>query len=315
MALSNTYTYTVNKLTLITDALIEAGVIQDDEAVDGGMHAWMSRRLNGLVKQLQARGLHLWRTVEVTLLLESSKVEYTLGTGGDRCSETVVRGLTTTATAIAAITYDVPSTGMAVSDIVGIEMSDGEMHWDTVATIPDSASITVSTGPTVAAALGAVVYAYTAIIPKPLRIHEAYVIQKANEDSHQPLTVIPREEYMRLNSKITASIPVEIWFNPERTTSMLKIWPTSNNNIQRIVMTAELPMDDMLLSTDNLNFPDWWYEAIHLKLAHIAARSYKAPIEKTNELNRDSMIALLEAENFNVESTYIEMHPDVNWTG
>ena len=124
MALSDTYTAVTNfnKLGIIKDSLIEAGVIRDDEAIPAEMNAWMSRTLNRLIKSLQSRGLHLWRTVEVTLLLEASKVEYTLGTGGDRCSETVVRGLTTTATAIAATTYDVPSTGMAVSDIVGIEI-------------------------------------------------------------------------------------------------------------------------------------------------------------------------------------------------
>lgn len=316
MAISSTYAYTTNKQSLIKDALIEANVIQDNQEVDGEMYAWMSRSLNRLLKQLQAKGLHLWKTQEVTLLLEKDKIEYTLGTGGDRCASTVVRALSTTATAIAATTYDVPSTGMATGDIVGIEMTDGEMFWDAVATIPDAASITVSTGPTTAAASGAVVYAYTSVIPKPLRVHEAYVIQAASEDSHQPITVVPREEYMRLNSKNTGGVVVEIWFNPNRTTSALKVWPTSNDNIQRIVMIVELPIANMDLTTDDVEFPDWWFEAIHLKLSHSAARAYMSPIDKVRELKADAKVAVQEAEDFNVETTYIEMFPtDVDWSG
>ncbi len=316
MAISSSYAYTVNKQSLIKDALIEATIISDDQEVDGGMYAWMSRRLNGLLKQLQAKGLHLWKTQEITLLLEEGKIEYTLGTGGDRCAEEVVRALSTADVAIAATTYAVPSTGMTVGDVVGIEMTDGEMHWDAIATIPDTASITVSTGPTTASESGAVVYSYTSLIPKPLRIHEAYTILKNGETSHIPINVIPREEYMRLNAKSTEGAVVEIYFNPNRTDSKLKVWPTSSDNIQRIVMTAELPIANMDLTTDDLEFPDWWFEAIHTKLAHMAARAYSAPIDKVRELKADAKEAIKDAEDFNVEFTYIEMHPtDVNWTG
>lgn len=313
MATSGNYVYSVNKQELIKDALLEAGVLNDTQEPEGNMYGFMSRRLNGIIKQLQTKGLQLWRIKEVTLLLEEDKVEYTLGPSGDRCSETVIRALSTASVAIAATTYDVPSTGMTVGDVVGIEMSDGEMHWTTIATIPDTASITVTTGPTVACDSRAVVYSYTALIPKPLRIHEAYSIVKDSENNHIPLNIIPREEYMRLNSKNTEGYVNSLYFNPDRVDSKLKIWPVSSDNIQRIVMTAQLPFQTMDDAADELHFPDWWYEALHLTLSHAAARGYMAPIEKTRELRNDSLIAVQDAEDFDVETTYIEMVPSVKW--
>lgn len=314
MATSGNYTLTVNKQTIIEDALIEAGVIRDDQTVDGTMYSWMERRLNQLIKHLQVKGLQLWVMKEFTLLLEEGKIEYTLGPGGDRASETVVRTQTSAIVAIAGTTYTIDSsTGMTVGDVVGIEMGDGEMHWDTIAAIPDSTSITVNTGPTVAVASDATVYAYTSLIPKPLRIYDAYVIQKDNEASHQPINIIPREEYMRLNSKSSEGVVVEVFFNPERTTSSLKVWPTSSDNIQRVVMTGQMPFETLDISTDELAMPDWWQQPIHLSLAHIAARSYRAPVDKTRELRAEALLAVAEAENFDVEETYIEMVPDVTW--
>jgi hypothetical protein len=90
MATSGTYTFSLNTQQVIKDALIEAGVIRDDQEVDGGMYDSARRRLNRILKALQAQGLHLWRTTDCTLLLEDGKKEYTLGPSGDRWTETLV---------------------------------------------------------------------------------------------------------------------------------------------------------------------------------------------------------------------------------
>lgn len=315
MATSGNYTITVNKTTLIEDALREAGVIDDYESVAGTMYDFMGRRLNQLIKHLQTKGLHLWRMVDCTLLLEEDKIEYTLGPSGDRFAEDMVRTVTTDDVAIAGTTYTISSSsGMTVSDVVAIEMDDGELHWDTIATIPDSTSITVSTGPTTAATSGATVYSYTSLAPKPLRITEAYLVMQDNEDSHTPLNIVSREEYMRLNSKNTASNPVDIYFRPDIDNSYLKVWPTSDDNIQRIVMSCQLPFETMDTSTNTLAMPDWWQQPLHLSLSYIAARKYRAPEEVARRLDKDSKQSVQDAEDFDVETTYIEMVPTVKWT-
>jgi len=314
MATSGSFTFKLNALEIIRDALIESTVIQDNQRIEGGMYDWMLRRLNVILKSFQTKGMHLWKVKEVTLLMEKDKIEYTLGPGGDRASESVIRSITTTVTSSGATTVDCVSTGMTVGDVVIMEMDDATAHATTIATIPDAASITLTDVTDDTAAIGNIVYTYTSLIEKPLRLLEGYVIQKGNEDAHVPLNVIPREEYMRLNNKETASYPVSLYFNPERLTSKLKIWPVSVNNVARIVMTFDMPIDDMNVATDDLAMPDWWYEALHLKLAHAAARSYMVPIDKVRELKSDAKEAISEAEDYGVETTYIQIIPEVRYS-
>jgi hypothetical protein len=314
MARSGKYTHRVNKRQLIKDSLIEAGVIQDTQPVDGNMYAYMGRRLNDVIKALQAKGLHLWRVKDVTLLLEKDKLRYGLGVAGDRASESVNRAVLTGSVAIAATTYAMVSTNVVLGDFVGLEMTDGEMWWTTVATVPDAASITVTTGPTTAAIVGAVVYSYTALSPKPLRILEAYTIQAGSESNKTVLRIVPREEWMRDSVSESTGYVNEIYFRPDLDLSYINVSPASSDNLQRIVMTVELPLDNMDVATDDLALPDWWYEAMHLRLSHAAARRYRAPIDKVRELKSDAKEAVKEAEDYNVETTYIQMAPTVTWT-
>ena len=314
MATSGTYTHTINKRELIKNSLIEAGVITDSQNIDGGMWTYMDLRLNLALKWLKTKGLHLWTVKDLTLLLEADKITYTLGgTSSDRCMETLVRSVLTVAgvatdTSIACVT-----TGMAVSDVIGIELDTGEMHWTTVSAVTDAANVVITTQLPSGVAIGKVVYAYTTIAPKPLRIHEAYLIQKNGETSHTILNVIPREEYQNKNNKSTSGVPNEIYFRPDTLFSELKIQPVSSDNVARIVMSAEYPFSDMTELTDNLSMPDWWHEPIYLWLSYLAAMGYNATDEKVRMIKEAAMIAIFEAENYDVENTYIQIDPEVTW--
>ena len=311
MATSGTYTYTLNTLQVIKDALIEAGVINDTEEVDNTMYDSALRRLNRNLKSLQIKGLLLWRVKEITLLLEDGKTSYTLGPSGDRCSETIVRTTLGAAEAAAQTELTVASSsGMTAADIVGIELDDGTVDWTTISSVDNSTTITVDDALTGAAASGNVVYAYTSLAPKPIRIHSAYVIKDDSENSHTPLNIIPFDEYFQRNDKLTESYPNDIYFHPELTTSQLKIWPLSDNNIARVVMMAELPLDDSTITTDDVAVPNWWYNAIHYRMAWGLAESYGAPADKVRRLRETAFIEEEEATNFSPEHTYIQLTPE-----
>ena len=311
MATSGTYTFSLNTQQVIKDSLIEAGVIRDDQEVDGGMYDSARRRLNRILKALQAQGLHLWRTTDCTLLLEDGKKEYTLGVGGDRWTETLVRTTLSGAEALGQTVLSVTSSaGMTAADIVGIELDSGSVDWTTIASVDNATQITVDVATTGAAASGNVVYAYTALAPKPLKIHSAYVIGPDSENSSTPLNIIPMDEYFQRNDKLTESTPTDIFFRPLLTTSEVKIWPLSENNISRIVMMAELPLDDVTITTDDLSVPNWWYEAIHYKMSAALALSYGSPIDRVRILEAKSMTTTEEAKNFSAEDSYVQITPE-----
>ena len=312
MATSGSFDYTVNKAEIIKNALIEARVIRDDQQVDGQMYAWGSHRLNTLIKHLQTKGLHLWKTVDIVLLLEKNKEIYTLSSVGDTASTDMEYTTLSSAASSATTSLSLSTTSITAGQNIGIELADGTIHWTTVTTVDSSTALTISLALTGAANSGAAVFTYTAKIPKPLRIYEAYIIVKGNETSHTPIHIIPRETYQRLNNKSSSGYPVEIYFRPDLDHSELKVYPTACDNTTRLVMSAELPLDDMDNSTDNLSFPNWWYEPIHLSLAHAMARSYGQTSDTVRRLKADAKEAVKEAEDYGVENTYIQLRPDLD---
>ena len=311
MATSGSTDYEITGTLLIKNALIDAGIIRDDQSVPTEMETFALYRLNLLLKSYQAVGLHLWRTKNLSLILEDGKSDYTLGTGGDRWTETLVSTTLGAAEAAAQTVLTVTSsTGMTASDVVGIELDDGTMDWTTIVSVDSATQITVTTGLTSVAASSNVVYAYTSLAPQPLKVHEAYLVQKNTAESHIPLHIIPNAEYMTLPNKTTEGVPVQIQFRPERTTSELRVWPLSDDNTSYIVMTVELPLEDMDSLSDTLGMPGYWMEAIHSELTYQMGKSYGAPRESVRMFKQDSMMAKEDAKAYGVENSYIQVSPD-----
>jgi hypothetical protein len=302
---------------LIKNALIDAGIIRDDQAVDTNMQTFALYRLNLLLKSYQAIGLHLWRTVETTLMLEDGKKDYTLGTGGDRHAQNLTTTTLGAAEAAAQTILTVASSAnMTAGDVVGIELTAGTVDWTTIASVDDATTITVDVALTGAAASGNTVFSYTALAPQPLKIHEAYVVQKASTSNHTPVAIVSNNEYMNLANKDSESYPNQIQFRPELTTTELRVWPLSDNNTARLVMTVELPLEDMDSVANDLAMPAYWYEAIHCAMVYQMGKSYAAPREQVTMFQYDAEVAKAEAKAYGVENTHIQVVPEgYNFSG
>lgn len=315
MPTSGNYQYTTTKREIIKDALVEAAVIEDDDSIEGAMYERADRRLNSILKELQTQGLHLWRTKDATLILEDSKVEYTLGgASSDRYVETLYDTTLTADALTAATTLVVGSTtGMTAADIIGVELDTGEIHWTTIDSVDSTTGLTLTDALPSGAVETNAVFAYTATAPKPNRIQEAYLLEASNPESSIPLNIIARHDYQLLNNKEIASRPVELYFRPDRLHSSLKVRPTSENNTSLIVFSAEYPIANMESPTDELGFPDYWFNAIHLSLAHAMARSYSRPLDRVRELKADKRDAIREAKDYDEETTEVQFTSEISW--
>lgn len=311
MPVSGTYEYTRNTRQMIKDALIEAGVISDHESVRGDMYDWSLRRLNLIIKHLQTRGLQLWRTVDVALLLENGVNTYRLGDTA-RWAEGLVSTEVRVAASSTDTTLEVDSTsGMTASDIIGIELDDGTIQWSSISSITDSDTLVLNDALTGDAAVDNVIHTYTTLAPKPLRVHDCYHVTGGDRDgNHLPLTLISGNEYFTLNNKLTSGRSNSVYFRPDTTYSEVQVWPVPDNSVDYLVFRAQMPFSNMVDQTDDVQFPDWWYEPLHLSLAHALARSYQAPPAITRTLKSDAEQAVQEAENYDVETVTIWIHPD-----
>lgn len=73
--------------TIIKDALILCGGLEDDENVDDDQLAHAMRTLNRMVKAWSKKGLKAWKWTEETLPLVTGQNSYTIGPTGDLVTE------------------------------------------------------------------------------------------------------------------------------------------------------------------------------------------------------------------------------------
>jgi len=312
MATSGSFNYSINGTLIIKNALIDAGILRDDQTVESDMETFALYRLNLLLKSLQSVGLHLWRTKDTTLLLESGKSDYTLGEGGDRYAETIHETTLTSGVSSGGQNLTIESNAnMNLNDVIGIELDDGTVDWTTIDAVSTSTLATVASGLSSAASSGNKVYSYTSVAPQPLKIHEGYVVQKDSPNNQTPVNIISNNEYMYLNNKTTSSgYPNQIQFRPEISTSELRVWPVPDNNTTKLVMTVELPLEDIDAVADDLAMPSYWFEAIHTAMVYQLGKSYAAPRDSVRMFKKDAEEAKEEAKAFGVENTYIQIVPE-----
>ena len=325
MTLSNTFSFTQNRDDLIKDALVSAGIVEDDETPTGSMNASATRTLTRMLKAWAVHGLQLWQHKDAILFLENGKTTYDLHTTGDRwiikedATETKVNGaLSASAT---AVTVD-STTGMTAADVIGIETASNTMHWDTIASVDSSTTLTLTTGLAAAAADNAYCVAYTSKAPYPLRITDAYLVRYANDDSHLPLTVVARRDYYNYNAKNTEGAPNTIHFMPVRDQGRLSVWHTPDAGNHRVVVSAQFPVDDLTGPTSTIGFPTYWFDAIHsnltyrLYLDYGRARGTDRYGVEPRERRRLAEDTLKEAMDFDTEYTELKIEPEVtSWQG
>jgi hypothetical protein len=308
MATSGVTTYSVGRDDLIDEALQLCGAIEEGQTASADMTASAQRTLNMMIKAWMAEGVHLFGLQEVQLFLTEDQEAYTLTSTGDRASADVVEATLTTDAASGAVSIGVLSTGMVAADYIGIELDSGDMHWTTVSSVPSSGAVNLASALTDDAASGNAVYAFTSKLYKPLRIPSARIVADGIET---PLSMVSRQEYFDLPDKTSSGRPTLAYYDPQRVSGTLYVWPSPDSDLYRVKMTVERTLEDMEAAGDNPDFPIEWAEAISLNLALRLSRKYRAiSFEKRMELKEAAMAALDAVQAFDNEITSLFLTPD-----
>jgi hypothetical protein len=246
--------------------------------------------LNMIVKLRAADGMPLWALKRGTLLPVTSTSSINTN------SHVVTFYDSTTLSAAAAssataITIAAAGT-IANSDQIGIELSNGDMHWTTVSAGGGTTSLTLTTGLSSAASSGARVYAYTATadrVQRPIRILEANILQVADSYAWS-IEVIPAKDYYNLSNKTTEGVTVQIYYDPglgdttaDPTSSTtwygtIYFWPRFQDGKKVIEFTYQRPFQDFDASADNPDFPQSFYLPLTLELAAMLAPKFGLPL-------------------------------------
>ena len=270
MALSNSVNFTMTASELIENAFSKIGVKKMEQPLLAPELQDGLDNLNLMMKAWQAQGLHLWSMEEGVCFLDAGVTNYSLGPTGDHaCAEDDFIGTDLSADNIATdtvLTVD-STTGMVALDNIGIELDDGTRQWTTIVSVDSATQVTITDALTDAATTGNSVFTYTTLIDRPMRIL-SFRRKTYGYDDEIEVKAWPRNKYFNQTNKTSQGTVINAFYSPQLTDGKVYVWQTASN------------VNDIDLSTDNLEFPVEWLECISDNLGARLGIIYDVPVEK-----------------------------------
>ena len=273
MATSGIYTYSRTLNQIAEEALELIQAVGDGETLTGSQVDRCKNSLNGLLKESQTQGLHLWTQTEGTLFLEVGQATYDLATVNS--ANTYFETTTTAATVAAASSIPVTSaTNIQVDDVIGIIQNDRDLFWTTVRSI-SSLQINLDDNITLACLSGAVVYNYrpsTATVPALIPISRINDVRRKEGDDYEiPIIFQSRADYFNLPNKSAIGTPIQAYYSRQdragETSGTMYLWNAPSSSVPVINFTYERKIEVMVNADDTVDFADYAHEYIIYNLA------------------------------------------------
>lgn len=263
MSTSGEIDFNMTRDDIIKTAFAHLNVYKPNDSVPSADMQFANKLLNMMIKAWQQKDIHLWTKTEATLFLTLSQAAYTFP--GARATESYVETELSADEASGQTILSVESSaGMTVADKIGVQLDSGALHWTTISAIPDSTSVTLASALTDTAAEGNVIYVYTNVIDRPMRI---FSCRRNNSGQDTPMFQYSYQDYFNLPNKTSQGIPTSWTYNPQRSTGILYIWPTPISVLDVVKFSYARSLQDLDTALNDPDFPTEWLEAITYQLA------------------------------------------------
>ena len=304
---------TTTALDIIKGALRLIGEVDANQPIPAAETQDGLEALNYMVKSWQAQGLHLWTKTEGVLFLDVGKTDYLVGPSGDEATnadEFVSAALSVAGVATDTVINLDSSAGMTVGDKIGVKLDDGARQWTTVLMIPGSTSVTIpAPGLSGAAAIGNTVFAFTSLLPRPVRILQLRRDQIGTTDEIEA-TQWSREEYFAQPNKTSQGTINNWYYSPQLGNGRVYVWQTANDVDQIARFTYERPIDITELTADSPDFPSEWFRTLKYNLAVEIAPEYTISPDRLIVIAQRARQMLDDSLGFDVESDSMSMQPN-----
>lgn len=302
MATSGSVDFTQTRDELISTALTKINVIRAGATPTAAQVTHASNLLNLEVKYLMALNPHIWKRRVAYLFPEKNK--FTYNAGSQSADDNIFSSyLTTTTTASLAATNTAVSvssiTGIADTNIVGVTLDSGTIHWTTVSGTPSGTTVTLSDAMPSAAASGSRLYVGTAKINRPVKVYSYWRehIQSDDTISRSPMTKVAYEDYYRQYSNLSdSSTPSNAMFDNRAVDAsstlnhgLINIQPSGDQSQEHIAVgfIYESMIEDFDASDDNADFPSEWLKLLMLSIAAGSLTTYGVPERIANRIERE----------------------------
>lgn len=152
--------------------------------------------------------------------------------------------------------------------------------------------------------------------PAPLKILQATLIDTADQTGI-PLTIYTHYDYNLLTNTGSTGNPIALEYEPLNQRGTIKLWPKPDAITiarKQITIVYQRPFEDMVSSSNNLDFPQEWSEAIIYGLSWRLAPEYGIPASERAQLKQEAQMLLDEALSFGTEEGSYKFQPDWTWS-
>lgn len=143
----------------------------------------------------------------------------------------------------------------------------------------------------------------------PLKVLQSWRNQNTNY-SNVPMNVYTNYNYDLLPLTNSSGTPVNIYYQPFESYGAINLWPKPNDSTTQISIRYQVPFEDVLSGTDNLDFPSYWTEALIYGLAQRLAPEYGIPLQDRQLLTQEAEKYHQTALSFGVEEGSFFFQPD-----
>ena len=309
MATSGSVNFATSRDSLIKYALLNVGGIGEGDTPTSTQYTDGAVYLNMIMKSWHNDGMPLWALKEGYILPVSDTNSINLGPSGGHATLTYTHTTLGADEAAAQTSLTVSSiTGITNGDYLGIELDDGSVQWTTVNGVPSGTTVVATTALTGAASSGNHVYAYTTKIQRPVKILEATRWDEGtNNDS--PVVVRTHNEWFNQSSKESEGEPNTLWYDPQLTQGIAKIWPRFENGNSVIKIWFHRPYEDFDAAGDEPDCPQEFYMALLWQLSWALSPSWSVPLDERRQWLAEAEKLKQEALAFNMEEGSLMISP------
>ncbi len=305
MATSGTYTYSITAANLILSSLRLVNAYDPEFASSAttAQQANAAEALEMMLKGWQTQGLQLWERKYGAIFFQKNQAAYILGgpgPGGDHASisspmgggfiaTTIPNGASTSDATITVESVDssydsVGSPAATISNgyYIGFELSDGTMQWTTVNGAPAGLVVTLTTPVSATVDAGAVCYCYQTKLHRPIMILDCFIRQVAGNDV--PVNLISRDDYNTFGKKASYGTPNQLYYDSQRDAAHLYFYPAPNDVTQTAFIEFQSPVQDVGTTSNTLDLPQEWVEALKYNLAVRIAPEYGISLQRYKQI-------------------------------
>ena len=287
---SGSVSYRENRDQIITRALRICSAIADEELPTTSMTANAAQALNGMVKQWNAIGIHLWTTSEGVLFPQPGQIQYRINSDdptADHASETWSLSVLNTPMFGGAVDVDlteINNYGLGptqIGDTIGFVLDTNSIYWSTVSSVSP-----LQINPPMVddgASGGRYVFIYHEKMDQPLRI----VSSRRFILSINPMTQIDvpmlnyaRLDYREMPNKQTRGTPTAFYYDPQLVTGYYHLWPAPSDVSAVFRFTWYRRIQDFLTADNTPDLPQEWINTLSWNLAKEIAPEYDVPLPK-----------------------------------